>query len=318
MSHPHPGPHDGHDHGAHSHGHRHHHAHDHHHDHAAGASDTRLRTALILIAGFMWVEVAAGLWSGSLALLADAGHMLADAASLALALYAAAASRRPADAHRTYGYARTRVLAAFVNGLSLLLIAGWIVAEALMRLREPVSVLAGPMLAVAVAGLLVNLMAWRVLSGGEDMNTRAALAHVLSDILGSAAAIAAALIILATGWTAADPLLSLLVALLIARSGWSVTRESAHVLLEGAPPGLDLQKLAAELPAAVPGVLEAHHLHAWMLAPQDIQLTLHVHLSEGMRADAAIAAISEWLREHHRISHSTVQVEYAPCAQHQH
>ena len=310
--------------GHHHHGHHdhdHEHGHDHHHephDHTTHASDTRLRSALVLIAGFMFVEVAAGLWSGSLALLADAGHMLADAAALALALYAAHTARRPADAQRTYGYARARVLAAFVNGLSLLLIAAWIVIEAAMRLHQPVPVLATPMLAVAVAGLVVNLIAWKILSGGEDMNTRAALAHVLGDLLGSAAAIAAALIILATGWTLADPLLSLLVAGLIIKSGWAVTRESAHVLLEGAPPGLDLQKLAAELPQAVPGVLEAHHLHAWMLSPQDVQLTLHVRLAEGQKADTAIAAVSEWLKEKHRIAHATVQVEYAMCASQNH
>ena len=206
---------------------------DHDHDHATGA---RLRWALVLTSVFMVLEVAAGFWSGSLALLADAGHMLTDSAALGLALFAVVVSRRPPDARRTYGYGRMRVLAAFINGLALLVIAAWIVIEAVRRLDSPVEILAGPMLAVAFAGFVVNVIVYLTLRGGTDLNTRGAMAHVLGDLLGSVAAIAAAAIILATGWTRADPLLSIVVAALIVRTGWHVTRESGHALLEGSPP----------------------------------------------------------------------------------
>lgn len=290
----------------------------HDHDHAAATSDRRLKWALALTVGFMGVEVAAGLWSGSLALLADAGHMLTDAASLALALYAAVVSRRSADHSRTYGYGRARVLAAFVNGLSLLLIAAWIMVEAVQRLREPVPILAEPMLAVALAGLLVNVVAYLILRGGSDLNTRGAMSHVVGDLLGSLAAIAAATVILATGWTPADPLLSVAVALLIIRTGWSISRESAHVLLEGSPHGFDPKRLQASLAAAVPGVLDVHHVHAWTVGADEPHVTLHVQLAETLRADAAIAAVSNHLTEKFGFRHVTVQAEYGTCATAEH
>lgn len=235
-------------------------------DHAVAASDTRLKWALGLTAGFMGLEVFAGLWSGSLALLADAGHMLTDAGSLALALYAAKASRRSPDLRRTYGYGRARVLAAFVNGLSLLLIAAWIAIEAVQRLREPIPILAGPMLGVALAGLAVNVVAYLILRGGSDLNSRGALAHVVGDLLGSVAAIGAAVVILTTGWIPADPLLSVAVAVLIVRTGWRITRESAHALLEGSPMGYDVDLVRESLLRTIPGLVDVHHVHAWTVA----------------------------------------------------
>ena len=304
---------------------QHDHDHDHHghsghddgghegHDHAVDVSDRRLRWALALTAGFMGLEVVAGLWSGSLALIADAGHMLTDAASLALALYAAAVSRRGADDRRTYGYGRARVLAAFVNGLSLLLIAAWIMIEAVQRLRDPVQILAGPMLAVASAGLVVNVIAYLILRGGSDLNTRGAVAHVLGDLLASVAAIAAAGIILATGWTRADPLLSVAVAALIVGTGWRVTRESAHVLLEGAPRGFEEARVRDSIVKAVPGVLGAHHIHAWTVGADEAYVTLHVQAADSLSSDAAIAAVEAHLTKEFGFKHITVQVEFGAC-----
>ena len=190
----------------------------HQHDpHPAADSVRRVRWALLLTATFMLVEVLGGLLSGSLALLADAGHMLTDTAALALAWLAFRVGEKPADAKRTFGYHRFQILAAFVNGLTFLAIVGWILIEAIRRLATPVEILAGPMLAVAIVGLIVNLLAFRILQGGdrENLNMRGAVLHVLGDLLGSAAAIAAAGVILMTGWTPIDPILSVLVAALV-------------------------------------------------------------------------------------------------------
>lgn len=283
------------------------------HEHGADAGANRLRWALTLTAGFMVVEVVAGLWTGSLALIADAGHMLTDAASLALALYAASASRRQADGRRTFGYGHARVLAAFVNGASLLVLAVWIAIEAVQRLFHPVPILAGPMLAVAGVGLVVNVAAYLILRGGSDLNTRGALAHVMGDLLGSVAAIVAAGVILATGWTRADPLLSVAVALLIVRTGWRITRESAHVLLQGAPPGFDEARMRESIVSAVPGVQGVHHVHAWTVGAEEAYVTLHVQVAETLSADSAIAAVESHLTKEFGFRHVTVQVEYGVC-----
>jgi len=299
--------------------HPHHHGHHHDDGHGHDAGDTRLTAALALTAGFMLVEVFAGLWTGSLALIADAGHMLTDAASLALAVIAARASRRKADALRTYGYGRARVLAAFVNGIALFAIAAWIVIEAAQRVAQPIPVLAGPMLAVAAAGFGVNVVAFLILRGAaSDINTRGAVAHVLSDLLGSVAAIAAAAIILATGWTPADPLLSVAVALLIVRTGWQVTRESAHRLLEGAPAGFEAEGLQRSLIASVPLVRAVHHVHAWTVGADDAYITLHVEVDESVKPDPVIEAVRAHLHERHGFHHVTVQVEHARCAAQSH
>src|SRR5947207_2201880 len=209
-----------------------------HHDHAAhghASNEQRVGWAALLTGAFMLVEAAGGVLAGSLALLADAGHMLTDAASLTLAWLAFRIARRPADWRRTYGFHRFQVLAAYSNGLALFFIAVAICYEAIHRVREPVEILAGPMLAVAVIGLLVNLAAFFVLHGAErgNLNVKGAMLHVLGDLLGSAAAIIAALVILATGWTPIDPLLSVLVAVLILRSAWVLVSASGHILLQG-------------------------------------------------------------------------------------
>jgi cobalt-zinc-cadmium efflux system protein len=210
-------------------------AHDHDHSsptHAHGRKTRqRLGWAFALTAGFMGVEVVGGWLSGSLALIADAGHMLTDAGALALAWYAARVAARPADARRSYGHDRMPVIAAFVNGLALIAIVGWIAYEAIARLLEPAPITALPMLAVAIAGLLVNAAVFAILHGAEknDINVRGALLHVMGDLLGSVGAIIAAVVILLTGWTAADPILSLVIVLLIVRSAWGLVRRSGQV-----------------------------------------------------------------------------------------
>ncbi|GAA4227542.1 cobalt-zinc-cadmium efflux system protein [Sagittula marina] len=309
----------GHDH-AHNHGCDHKHAHaGHSHGPTLSANDTpearRSKERAILIAaaltgGFMGAEVIGGLISGSLALLADAGHMMTDFASLLLAWFAFRLARRPADWKRTYGFDRFSVLAAFVNGLTLFAIAGWIVLEAVQRLRDPHEVLGGLMLWVAVGGLVVNILAFWVLSRAEsdNLNVRAAALHVMGDLLGSVAAIAASLIIIWTGWTPIDPILSVLVALLILRSAWSVVRESGHILLEGTPVGFDPRAVAADLEATLSGVARAHHVHAWSITQERPMATLEVELAPGAAADEVRRAVKHRVRETTGMQHVTVEV----------
>lgn len=276
--------------------------------------------ALILIGVFMVVEVVAAFYSQSLALLADAGHMLTDTVSLALAWVAIRISRRPADHLRSYGYDRVQVLAAFVNGVALLAISAWIVVEAVMRLINPVTVHGEPMFVVATIGLAVNIAAFAILHGGakENLNMRGALMHVIGDLLGSVAAIVAALVILWTGWMQADPLLSALVAVLILRGAWQITRQSAHVLLEGVPEDLNIAELLAELPKSVVGVTDIHHVHAWMLSPEKKMLTLHARVSSEGDADRITREINEFLDKRHGIAHVTVQIERETCREPHH
>ena len=295
--------------------------HDHaHHDHAHHApsghdGERRVFWVLLLTAAFMAIEAVGGWLAGSLALIADAGHMLSDAAALALAWVAFRIARRPHDEKRSYGYHRFQILAAFVNGLVLFAIAAWILVEAVGRLRAPVPVLAGPMLAIAVAGLAVNVVSFLVLRAGDrrNLNVSAALLHVLGDLLGSVGAIVAAIVILASGWTPIDPILSVFVSLLILRGAWDVTRRAGHVLMEGAPEGFDDRTLKADLRAAVPGVLDVHHVHAWMLTSERPMVTLHVQLTPAADHAVALAAIKLRLKERFGIAHSTVQIESAKC-----
>ncbi|HWU68721.1 MAG TPA: cation diffusion facilitator family transporter [Stenotrophobium sp.] len=308
----------GHDHD-HDHGHGHGHGHG-AHAHAHGGSERRLLAAVVLTALFMVTEAVAGILSGSLTLLADAGHMLTDAISLTLAWAAIRISRRPADARRSYGYDRVQVLAAFVNGCTLIAISVWIVIEAALRLWRPVEVHAQPMLLVAIAGLCVNLLAFAILHGGagENLNMRGALVHVISDLLGSIAAIIAAVIILQFGWMQADPLLSVLVSLLILRSAWNITRQSGHVLLEGAPEGLDVATLQSGLVQDIAGVSDIHHVHAWMLSPEKRMLTLHARIDDAADADAVTREIGDYLGRQHGIAHATVQIERGNCSEPHH
>lgn len=286
------------------------------HDHSHG-NLRRVQIALVLTASFMVVEVIGGIVSGSLALLADAGHMLTDTMGLALAALAFRVSARPADSRRSYGYQRFQILAAFVNGLSLLLIVAWILVEAIQRLMSPPEVMAGTMLVVAAGGLVVNLLSFVVLHGGdrENMNIAGAVLHVAGDLLGSVAAIVAAIVIIATGWMPVDPLLSILVAMLILRSAWKLVQRSAHILLEGAPEWLDIGQMKSKITSLVPEVRDIHHVHVWGLTPQHLMLTMHVTLAESQTSTTpVIRQVKTVLKDEFGISHSTIEVECGDCS----
>ena len=298
----------GHDH-AHSHAHPHAHS---GHDHAQGASAQRLAWALAVLLAFTAVEAVGGWWVNSLALLSDAVHMAADSAALLFALIAIRLSARAPKAAMTYGNGRWQTLAAFVNGLALLVLTAGLVAEALYRLWQPEAVEGGWMLVIAVLGAVANLAALFALTGGESLNERGARLHVLSDLLGSAAAIAAAGLILVFGWTVADPLLSLLVSVLILRSGWRLTRDSALVLLEGAPPGLTAAQVREAL-SDVSGVASAHHVHVWSLDGAEPMVTLHVRLDAAADPQATLRAVHVRLHDALDIEHATVQIETDAC-----
>ena len=279
----------------------------------------RVIIALVLTGTFMVVEVIGGLLSGSLALLADAGHMLTDTMALALAAVAFKVSKRPADTRLTYGYQRFQILAAFVNGLSLLLIVGWILYEAIQRFITPQTVMGPMMLTVAAAGLVINIIAFVVLHGGdkENLNIRGAALHVAGDLLGSVAAIVAAVIIIYTGWMQIDPILSIAVAILILKSAWVLVKRSAHVLLEGAPEWLDVEVMQSHLVEQIPEVVSIHHVHVWGMTPQDLMLTMHVCIdSEPGNPTDIIRQVKECLREEYGIGHSTIEIETVDCADH--
>jgi cobalt-zinc-cadmium efflux system protein len=301
----------GHDHG-HGHAHAHAHGHDHDHLHGADANERRIFWVMWLTAGFTLVEAAGGLYAGSLALLADAGHMVTDSAALALAWYAFRVARRPADPRRSFGYHRIQVLAAFINGGVLVAVVLWIVVEAARRLVAPVEVLGSPMLAVGLAGLLVNIVAFALLRGGqENINVRGAALHVLGDLLGSGAAIVAAIVILATGWTPIDPILSVVVAVLVLRSAWSLLRRSGHILLEGTPDWLDVEALRMEVAAAVPGVEDVHHVHVWSMTTERPLLTMHARVAEAADRENILKSLQSYLVERYGIGHTTIQIEAA-------
>lgn len=283
------------------------------HKHSHGGSETRLAIAAALTGLFMVAEVTGGIISGSLALIADAGHMLTDFASLAMAWFAFRLSRRPADWKRTYGFDRFQVIVAFANGLTLFFIAGWIVFEAVQRLLEPVEVLGPVMAIVAAAGLVVNIIAFAVLhsAGAENhnLNMCGAMLHVMGDLLGSVAALAAAGIIILTGWMAADPILSVIVALIILRGAWRVVSESGHILLEGAPTGFAVDIVIADLVTHLDGIDAVHHVHAWSITEDRRMVTLQARISDDIATTDAIAAIKARLHAEHGIDHATVEIE---------
>lgn len=264
----------------------------------------------------MVAEAVGGIVTGSLALLADAGHMLTDSVALFFAWYAFHLAGRQATARLSFGYDRLKTLVAYTNGLAIFAIAGWIVWEAWRRFTEPSPVLGGPMLAIALMGLAVNIGAFLVLHGGDrdDLNMRGALLHVMGDLLGSVAAIIAAGVILATGWYPIDPILSVLVSLLLFRSAYGLVRDAGHVLLEGTPGNIDRDAVARDLVASVAQVRDVHHMHVWSLDGSRNMATLHASLEQGADAHLAIGAIKRRLAGTHGIRHATVEPEYDCCA----
>jgi cobalt-zinc-cadmium efflux system protein len=307
----------GHDH-AHS-GHAHDHD-DHGHSHGGlhlhgGGDKKRVLIACGLTFAFMVIEVLGGLVTGSLALIADAGHMLTDAVSLGLSWYAFHLAGLPATRRLTYGFDRVKTLVAYTNGLAIFVIAGWIVYEAVERLLAPPQVLGGTMLVVAAAGLAVNIASFLILRGGDhgSLNMRGAILHVLGDLLGSAAAIAAALIIMATGWMPIDPILSVLVAVLILSTAWSLMRDAGHVLLEGTPDSMDRDQIIADMTKHFPEVREIHHMHVWSLDGSRNVATLHACLKEGADVHGIVVAMKRRLAEKHGIGHATIETEFGEC-----
>jgi cobalt-zinc-cadmium efflux system protein len=293
-------------------------SHDHSHvsEEVHANNERRMGLAALLTGGFMFAEVAGGIVAGSLALLADAGHMLTDFASLSLAWFGFRLSRRPADWKRTYGFDRFQVLIAFTNGLALFVIAGWIVYEAAERLMTTPHVSGGIMVVVAMLGLLVNIAAFRLLQGAdrENLNVRGAAIHVLGDLLGSVAALVAGGVILFTGWTPIDPLLSLLVAAIIVRSGWHVVAASAHILLEGAPRELDTRDIGPDLVANVEGVEGIHHVHVWSITQSRRMVTLHALIGDTQDSDKVVKGIKARLKDRFGLDHATVEIERCECA----
>ena len=273
-----------------------------------------LAIALAIAVLVLALEIVGGLLSGSLALLADAGHVATDSASLVLALIAGWLARKPATAQRTFGFRRAGVIAAFVNASALFLVAIWIVWQAIGRIGQPPNIGSGLMLIVAVIGLIANAAMLKVLSGSgghaHDLNTNAARLHVLGDFLGSIGTIIAALIMLLTGWYLADPILSVAFSLLILRGAWTIFRDATDILLDAAPPDMNSREIGAAL-LAVDGVSGIHDLHVWTVAPGQVSLTGHVELIEPGDWDTVLPALIATLGERFGISHATLQPEPA-------
>jgi len=288
----------------------------HAHDHRRDTNERRMGLAALITGLFMFAEVAGGIVSGSLALLADAGHMLTDFASLALAWFGFRLARRAADWKRTYGFDRFQVVVAFSNGLALFAIAAWIVFEAIERLAQPQAVAGGIMVVVGVLGLLVNVAAFVLLHGAdrENLNVKGAAIHVLGDLLGSVAAVIAGGVILFTGWTPIDPLLSILVAAIIVRSGWKVVDASGHILLEGAPRELDTRHIGPDLFANVPGVTGVHHVHVWSITQERRMVTLHACVGDTEDSDRLVKTIKQRLKARFGLDHATIEIERGECA----
>ena len=285
-----------------------------HHDHAHTTHGGTLRWALLLTLGFAFVEAFGGWWSGSLALLGDAGHMFSDAVALGLAALAAVISRRPPSARHSYGLMRAEVIAALLNGLLMLAVVLGIVVEAIRRIQQPQPVSGLTVVGIASVGLVVNVIVALVLSRGEhDMNTRAALLHVMGDLLGSVAALIAGAVIYYTGWTPIDPILSLAICALILYSTLRLLRDALHVLMEGVPGHLDLNTVGHSL-ARVPGVVSVHDLHIWMLSSGMPALSAHVVLERMTDWTDILERMRDLLRRRYGIDHVTLQPEIATPA----
>jgi cobalt-zinc-cadmium efflux system protein len=286
-------------------------AHEHPHERSRSKSRRALVVVLALTATFTVVEVIGGLLTGSLALLADAGHMLSDNLSLGLALFAAWLAGRPATPERTFGYQRAEILAALFNGVTLVAISIWIFIAAYSRLREPPEILGGWMLAVAALGLLVNIAGALVLSRseGENLNVQGALRHVVADALGSVGAIVAALVIVLAGWRYADPLVSVAIGLLILASSWSLLRDSTNILLEATPRGIDAEEVGRRM-AGAEGVVEVHDLHIWTITSGFLALSAHVLVGQREDCHARRRDLEKLLAREYGISHTTLQVDH--------
>jgi len=277
---------------------------------AAGRHKGRLSIALALTVTFMVVEVIGGLWTGSLALLADAAHMMTDAGGLALSLIAIRFAERPRTPQNTFGYVRMEVLSALTNAVVLLLLTVYILYEAYQRFQNPPEVIGGPMLAVAVAGLIVNLISMRMLSAGssESLNVKGAYFEVLADMLGSLGVIVAAAVVLTTGWQLVDPIIGAGIGLFIVPRTWVLLKQAIHILMEGTPPEIDMALLEKRL-TEIPGVVAVHDLHVWTITSGADAMSGHMVVTDLSSARATLAAAQAALKSGFGLSHVTIQIE---------
>lgn len=287
-------------------------AHSHADGHGQGANKRALAVVLAFTFTYMIAQVVGGLLTGSLALLADAAHMLSDNVALGLALFAFWLSAKPPTPNRSFGYKRAEILAAMFNGVTIVVVSLWIFYEAFERFQDPPEVLGGWMMAVAVIGLLVNVAGFLILSrsAGENLNMQGALRHVLADLLGSVGVIAAALVIVVTGWNYADPLISVLIGVLVLFSSWKLLRDSANVLLESSPPGIDARQVGARM-VGVEGVEEVHDLHVWTITSGFPALAAHVLVGKDEDCHRKRRDLEELLVHEFGIEHTTLQVDHA-------
>ncbi|MEF2964439.1 cation diffusion facilitator family transporter [Paenibacillus sp. M1] len=297
----------------HGHGHQHSHAHGHHHHGDISSGNKKgLIIALIITASIAVLEFFGGLFTNSLALLSDSGHMLSDTSSLAFSLLAIWIAARPASARKSYGFYRTEILAALLNGVTLFVIAGFIIWEAYGRLLDPPTVSSGPMMLIAAIGLIANLAsAWALLSKGDvkgNINFRSAYLHVLGDALGSVGAIIGGIAMWAFGWYIFDPIVSVLVALLILKGAWGVISESVHVLMEGAPDGISLEEVKRHL-ENLKGVREVHDLHLWSITSGMDSFSCHLLVGEEEDQQQILQAAITMLEGEFQITHATIQIE---------
>ncbi|MGM9923515.1 MAG: cation diffusion facilitator family transporter [Bacillus sp. (in: firmicutes)] len=293
----------------HHHNHGHSHGHDHHHHHTSNKKV--LFTAFILIAAFMIVEVIGGFITNSLALLSDAGHMLSDAAALGLSLFAVILGEKKATEQNTFGYRRFEIIAAAINGITLIVISGYIFYEAFQRFQHPPEIQSLGMLVISLIGLAVNLVVAYILMRGnkeENLNIRSAYLHVLGDTLGSVGAIAAAILIYFFGWGWADPAASVIVAILIIISGIRVTKDAFHILMEGAPASIGNEELKQSL-LQLPHVVGVHDLHIWSISSELPMLSCHMSISAEGNHDEVLRQAQHLLVEEFNIEHSTIQIE---------
>jgi cobalt-zinc-cadmium efflux system protein len=283
----------------------------HTHDTHRAGSRRALGLVLALTVAYTGVEILGGILTGSLALLADAGHMLGDSAALALALGAAWLASRPATPERSFGFRRAEILAALANGLALVLIAIWVFVEAIRRLDNPPEILGGWMLVVAVIGLGVNLAAAAILmrTAEENLNVQAALRHVFADLAGSVGVAVAAILVLTTGWQQADPIAGLAIGVLILASSWTILRDSVAILLEATPAGIDAEEVGRRM-AEAEGVVEVHDLHIWTITSGFPALSAHVLVRRGDDCHARRRELQQLLAREFKLEHTTLQVEH--------
>ncbi|MFV0430991.1 MAG: cation diffusion facilitator family transporter [Alphaproteobacteria bacterium] len=305
-----------------SHSHPHNHTHTHNHD-ISQHNERKMLFSLILIASFMFVEITGGILSSSLALIADAGHMLTDAAALALSYTAFRLSRRQPNSQHTFGYTRFEVVAGFINALAMFAIVAWILFEAIERFFSPQQVLATPMMIVAIFGLIVNIVVFWILSQGDKdhVNIKGAAIHVMGDLLGSVGAILAGIIIYFTGWMPIDPILSVLVSLLILRSAWNLLKETTYILLEASPKYAQPEQVKEHLMQTITELANVHHIHIWTLTSGRILATLHIQLNDNTKAKSVVKKVEEELHHIFNIEHCTIAIDWDNhphlCSMHQ-